>query len=260
MAQIQLRRDTASNWQTANPILAQGEVGVDLTNKTIKLGDGATAWNNLNDYAGSYNDVTNKPTINGVTVNGALTSSDLGLQNTLTAGNNITITEDGTISATGGGEAPANMVTTDTDQTITGEKTIAGNTALNFGTSGSKIEYNSTSGYLSITSNGRLGFNCSYVYAPNAPIRAKQYQVDTTYNVCSHDSSTTTLTFGDTTRKAIFQCNEPLTIKRNGQSYTNIDSGNITTTLGISFWKGTQTEYESIATKDSNTLYIITGA
>lgn len=39
-------------------------------------------------------------------------------------GNNLSITEDGTLSATGGGSAPTNMVTTDTAQTITGHKTF----------------------------------------------------------------------------------------------------------------------------------------
>ena len=41
-------------------------------------------------------------------------------------GDNLSITEDGTLSATGGGSAPANMVTTDTAQTITGIKTFGG--------------------------------------------------------------------------------------------------------------------------------------
>lgn len=148
-----------------------------------------------------------------------------GLNISLKTADGLTV-QDGALST-------LNMVTTDTAQTITGEKTIAGNTPLKFGLNGSYIEYNSTDDYLRIVSNGRLGLNCSYVYAPNAPIRAKQYQIDTTYNVCSHNSSTTTLTFGDSTRKAIFQCNEPLTIKRNGQSYTNIDSGNLVEQVGV---------------------------
>lgn len=42
-------------------------------------------------------------------------------------GTTITVTEDGTISATGGGSAPENMVTTNTTQTITGDKTFSGN-------------------------------------------------------------------------------------------------------------------------------------
>lgn len=44
---IQLRRDTAANWSRINPILADGEPGLDITNNKIKLGDGTTAWNSL---------------------------------------------------------------------------------------------------------------------------------------------------------------------------------------------------------------------
>ena len=44
---IQLRRDTAANWSNTNPTLAQGEIGIDLTNNKIKIGTGATAWNSL---------------------------------------------------------------------------------------------------------------------------------------------------------------------------------------------------------------------
>lgn len=44
---IQFRRDTASNWSSNNPVLSQGEIGLDLTNGTFKIGDGVTAWNSL---------------------------------------------------------------------------------------------------------------------------------------------------------------------------------------------------------------------
>ena len=47
---IQLRRDTAANWAATNPVLAQGEIGIDLTNNKIKIGiggDPASRWNNL---------------------------------------------------------------------------------------------------------------------------------------------------------------------------------------------------------------------
>jgi hypothetical protein len=46
---IQFRRDTAANWQSVNPILSQGELGLDTTNNRFKMGDGSTAWNDL-DY------------------------------------------------------------------------------------------------------------------------------------------------------------------------------------------------------------------
>lgn len=44
---IQLRRDTAINWSTSNPVLAQGEPGYDLTSKKLKFGNGSSAWNAL---------------------------------------------------------------------------------------------------------------------------------------------------------------------------------------------------------------------
>ena len=47
---IQLRRDIRQNWEDVNPRLAQGEIGVDLSLKNFKIGDGTSAWNDL-DYA-----------------------------------------------------------------------------------------------------------------------------------------------------------------------------------------------------------------
>ena len=41
------RRDTAANWKSNNPVLASGEIGVDTTNKEMKIGDGTTPWNTL---------------------------------------------------------------------------------------------------------------------------------------------------------------------------------------------------------------------
>lgn len=46
---IQLRRDVAANWDALNPILAQGEPGYDLDNDILKIGDGETSWNDLDD-------------------------------------------------------------------------------------------------------------------------------------------------------------------------------------------------------------------
>jgi hypothetical protein len=44
---IQLRRDTAANWTSANPTLAQGEWGYETDTYKVKLGDGSTAWTSL---------------------------------------------------------------------------------------------------------------------------------------------------------------------------------------------------------------------
>jgi len=49
---IQLRRDTSSNWTTNDPILAQGEIGIDLTENRMKIGDGTSLWSVL-EYMGT---------------------------------------------------------------------------------------------------------------------------------------------------------------------------------------------------------------
>ncbi len=46
-ATIQLRRGTASQWTTANPTLAAGEIGLETDTGKIKLGDGSTSWTSL---------------------------------------------------------------------------------------------------------------------------------------------------------------------------------------------------------------------
>ena len=44
---IQIRRDTAANWTSANPTLAQGELGIETDTLKIKAGTGSTAWTSL---------------------------------------------------------------------------------------------------------------------------------------------------------------------------------------------------------------------
>lgn len=41
---IQLRRDTATNWNTANPVLMEGELGIETDSNKAKIGDGTSAW------------------------------------------------------------------------------------------------------------------------------------------------------------------------------------------------------------------------
>ena len=44
---VQQRRDTASNWSTENPVLLDGEIGIETDTLKAKIGDGTTAWNSL---------------------------------------------------------------------------------------------------------------------------------------------------------------------------------------------------------------------
>ena len=45
--QIQLRRGTALQWSTVNPILAQGEMALELDSHQFKIGNGVDHWNDL---------------------------------------------------------------------------------------------------------------------------------------------------------------------------------------------------------------------
>lgn len=44
---IQIRRDTKARWADLNPILAAGELGFEIDNNRLKIGNGITAWNSL---------------------------------------------------------------------------------------------------------------------------------------------------------------------------------------------------------------------
>lgn len=60
---IQIRRDTAANWTSANPTLAQGEIGFETDQNKAKIGDGSTAWTSLAYFAaGASITVDDSPT------------------------------------------------------------------------------------------------------------------------------------------------------------------------------------------------------
>ena len=44
---IQIRRDTKAKWADLNPILAAGEMGFEIDNNRLKIGNGITAWNSI---------------------------------------------------------------------------------------------------------------------------------------------------------------------------------------------------------------------
>jgi hypothetical protein len=49
---IQLRRDTASSWADVDPVLLDGEFGLESDTRLLKIGDGTTAWNDLDYFIG----------------------------------------------------------------------------------------------------------------------------------------------------------------------------------------------------------------
>ena len=49
---IQFRRATSTEWQTVNPVLAEGEPGFEIDTGRFKIGDGTTRWNDLPYFSG----------------------------------------------------------------------------------------------------------------------------------------------------------------------------------------------------------------
>jgi hypothetical protein len=70
---IQLRRDTASRWQSLNPTLLSGEIGIETDTLKFKIGNGLR-WNQITSYAFKPGEANGVATLNS---SGKLVSSQL---------------------------------------------------------------------------------------------------------------------------------------------------------------------------------------
>ena len=52
IVRIRIRRDTAANWTSANPVLLGAELGLETDTQKLKIGDGVSAWNSLAYWSG----------------------------------------------------------------------------------------------------------------------------------------------------------------------------------------------------------------
>ena len=103
VAKIQIRRDTAANWISANTILSNGELGYETDTQKAKIGDGTTAWNSLAYfiYRPTFADILSKPTtIAGFGITDAFDGNfgSLAGRPTTLAGYGITDAFDGTFT------------------------------------------------------------------------------------------------------------------------------------------------------------------
>lgn len=87
---FRLRRDTAANWASVNPVLKLGEPGLETDTRRVKYGDGSTVWASLGYAAVAWADVTGKPTISSFgaslidDANAAAARTTLGLDSAAT--------------------------------------------------------------------------------------------------------------------------------------------------------------------------------
>jgi hypothetical protein len=128
---IQIRRDTASNWTTANPILALGEMGAETDTSKIKIGDGTTAWASVPYLidAGDYLTATSTNTLTNKTITGVKeTKVAMGANNIdLSLGNYFTYTLSGAQTLT-----VSNVASSGSVSAFVLEVTNGGSAALTF--------------------------------------------------------------------------------------------------------------------------------
>ena len=171
---FKIRRDTSTNWTTHNPILAEGEMGLDQTNNFIKMGDGTTAWNSLPQFTQNIENVEDLvgAMVSGNTENGIVVTYDdaTGKLNFDVGDPNLSISGDATATATMTDLGNTNLALTLADTAVTpgsygsaslvpvitvdskGRLTSAGTTAV---AGVDSVGYNTATGVINIdTSDG----------------------------------------------------------------------------------------------------------
>lgn len=81
---MQQRRGTASEWTTADPILAAGEIGYETDTNQFKIGDGSTAWSSLN-YFKTYEGLDGSGLVTETELSAAIDQSELDQSTARTA-------------------------------------------------------------------------------------------------------------------------------------------------------------------------------
>ena len=108
MTQIKLRRDTLANFTSKNPVLGLGEPAYETDTKKLKIGDGTTAYTQLEYFSAGGGGSANIGAVLPLKIVNGVISLEVD-------GQTIQVV-DGKLAAS------ANMVTTDTAQNISGQK------------------------------------------------------------------------------------------------------------------------------------------
>lgn len=197
----------------------------------------------------TFNECSLKTINNTYTVPRATNSNLGGIKannKTSTENNEVKIDPNTGILYSSAGAIPSNMVTTDTEQSITGYKYFNAGIGIN-GSTGIKDNNNKT-----FIQTSQIESNWRWVLGNNDPgnfaeIMTRRGASGLYVNVDSGNVGQYITSNADIQELG----NEVNTLS---QSVSN----NTTALNGLKLWKGTQSEYDAIATKDNNTIYIIT--
>lgn len=229
--------ESSTNYFDLSGQVAENYLSLKIDNNTIKVNSNGELYSTVT--------VPDNITTQGNTFNGANQLVQLDSSGKLPAVDGSQLT-----NLPGGSEPPTNMVTTDTDQTITGVKTFS-----RINTTGTFTLTETLNNYTLIRASAG-GIQIGYGLAqPSLDINSgsiyllQDYQ---TQAIIKKENNNYGIRFSLNNQHYFLGTVNP--------SYSNAKQ--IVTTAdtnGVKFWKGTQTEYDGIATKDENTLYIITG-
>jgi hypothetical protein len=89
--QIQIRRDTTANWESVNPVLADGEIGYDITANKFKVGNGTDAWRDIEYSGASGSELVNGSAYIRLEDGSWVASPSMTFEGDLTVNGNITI-------------------------------------------------------------------------------------------------------------------------------------------------------------------------
>ena len=137
--------DTTANWERVNPILINGEIGIEKCSNgenKIKVGDGMTAWKNLKYISKSVNEIENE-----------IQTAETGLQNQIdNIENEIKTTETGlqnqidniVITASGSDDVTAEVAQARVDFDGNGHSTLKNRLDSDFNDLAGRIENTNT--------------------------------------------------------------------------------------------------------------------
>lgn len=245
MTKIQIRRDTSSNWQQYNPTPSSGEPCYETDTGKFKIGNGEQPYNQL-EYIGDGGEAYTLPPATVDTLGG------------IKVGNNLSITTDGTLSATS--STPSNMMTTDTNQSITGDKTFTAHDIILYATEASTLA--KIRGRYSIGIRDIINPTGSTYSGPCFGDTARVTRLESSPDigvevVADGDTPSTTSALG-----RLIHTGNMLGCITAGDNITITETGTgrnrqmiISSTGALKYWTGTEAEYTAISTKDPDTLY-----